>query len=54
MVLKKSRIKEAASADFRVSQEFIDALEAHVLELIKKAEDRAVKNKRKTLKGYDL
>ncbi len=54
MVLKKSRVKEAASDGFRVSQEFIEALDAHVLELIKKAEVRAEKNKRKTLKAYDL
>lgn len=54
MVLKKSRVKEAVSEGFRVSQDFIEALNEHVKELIKKAEDRAKRNKRKTLKGHDL
>jgi len=40
--------------DLQISADFFDALDKHVAGLIKKAEERAKKNGRKTLKPHDL
>jgi len=53
MIISKSRTK-AATKKCNVSSEFYGALDAKVRELIKGAEERAVENKRKTLKPWDL
>ena len=52
LIISKSRTK--AAAGINVSGEFYGALDAAVRNLIKAAEERAVGNKRKTLKGVDL
>ena len=53
LIISKARTK-AASKKCNVSSEFYPALDKKVRELIKTAEERAVANKRKTLKPADL
>lgn len=53
LIISKSRTK-AATKKCNVSSEFYGALDAHVRNLIKGAEARAVGNKRKTIKAVDI
>jgi histone H3/H4 len=53
MIISKSKTKEAVT-QCNVSGEFYDALDAKVNELIKKAEQRAIANGRKTVRPQDL
>lgn len=53
LIISKSRTK-AATKKCNVGGEFYGALDKKVRELIKTAEDRAIGNKRKTLKAVDL
>jgi histone H3/H4 len=53
LIISKSRTKAAAKR-CNVGSEFYGALDAAVRQIIKAAEDRAVGNKRKTLKAVDL
>ena len=52
-IIVKSKIKEAAT-DVNVGSDFVDALNAAVIELIQKAKKRCLDNGRKTLKPQDL
>jgi hypothetical protein len=53
MIISKSRVK-AAVKKCNVGAEFYDALEGEVRGLIKRAEERAVGNRRKTLRAADV
>lgn len=53
LIISKSRTKSAVK-ECNVSSEFYAALDIAVRELIKTAEQRALENKRKTLKPCDL
>jgi histone H3/H4 len=53
MIISKSRVK-AAVRRCNVGAEFYDGLEAAVRDLIAKAEERALANKRKTLRSADV
>lgn len=53
LIISKSRTK-AATKKCNVGGEFYGALDAAVRKLIAQAEERAVGNKRKTLKAVDL
>lgn len=53
LIISKSRTK-AAAKKCNVGREFYAALDAHVRNVIKNAEDRATGNKRKTLKAVDI
>ena len=53
MIISKARVK-AAVKKCNVGAEFYPALEAAVRNLIKAAEERAVGNKRKTLRATDV
>ena len=53
LIISKTRTKNAARK-CNVSGEFYGALDKKVRELIKDAENRAMANKRKTLKPADL
>ncbi|MFO1052967.1 MAG: DUF1931 domain-containing protein [Planctomycetota bacterium] len=53
LIISKSRTKAAAKA-CNVSSDFYSALDAKVREIIKGAEKRALDNKRKTLRPFDL
>jgi hypothetical protein len=53
LIISKSRTKAAAKR-CNVGSEFYGALDAAVRNMIKSAEERAVGNKRKTLKAVDL
>ena len=53
MIISKSRVK-AAVKKCNVGGEFYGALEAQVRELISRAEERALGNKRKTLRAADV
>ena len=53
LIISKSRTK-AAVKKCNVGQEFYGALDNAVREMIKSAENRALGNKRKTLKAVDL
>jgi len=53
MIISKSRTK-AAVQECNISQEFYSALDQKVRELIGSAESRALDNKRRTLRPYDL
>ena len=53
LIISKSRTK-AAAKKCNVGSEFYGALDAHVRQVIKNAEDRATGNKRKTLKAVDI
>ena len=53
LIISKSRTK-AATKKCNVGSEFYGALDAAVRKLIAGAEDRALGNKRKTLKAVDL
>jgi len=53
MIISKSRVK-AAVKKCNVGAEFYPALEAQVRNLIKTAEERALGNKRKTLRATDV
>ena len=53
LIISKSRTK-AAVKKCNVSSDFYGALDKVVREAIKKAETRAIDNKRKTLKPQDL
>ncbi len=52
MLVVRSKIKEATSLN--VAGDFADALNNVVADKVKKAEERAKANNRKTLKAYDL
>lgn len=51
-LLVKTNVKE--SSELAVSEEFIEALERKTIEDIKKAEERARANSRRTLLARDL
>jgi histone H3/H4 len=53
MIISKSRVK-AAVKKCNVGGEFYGALESEVRALIKRAEERAIGNKRKTLRPADV
>jgi histone H3/H4 len=53
LIISKSRTK-AATKKCNVGGEFYGALDAAVRKLIAQAEERAMGNKRKTLKAVDL
>ena len=53
LIISKSRTK-AAVRKCNVGGEFYGALDQHVRKLISEAEQRALGNKRKTLKAVDL
>ena len=53
LIISKTRTK-AASKKCNVSSEFYGALDKKVREIIRGAEERALGNKRKTLKAVDL
>ena len=53
MIISKSRTKATASK-CNVSSDFYGALDQKVREMIRLAENRALGNKRKTLRPYDL
>jgi len=53
LIISKARTK-AAVKKCNVGGEFYGALDAHVRDVIKGAEQRALGNKRKTLKAVDL
>ena len=53
MIISKTRVK-AAVKKCNVGAEFYDALEGEVRGLIKRAEDRALGNRRKTLRAADV
>ena len=53
MIISKARVK-ATVKKCNVGAEFYDALEAAVRDLIKKAEQRALDNRRKTLRAQDV
>ena len=53
LIISKSRTK-AATKKCNVGGEFYGALDAAVRKLIAQAEERALGNKRKTLKAQDL
>ena len=53
MIISKSRVK-AAVKKCNVGAEFYGALEAEVRGLIKRAEERALGNRRKTLRAADV
>lgn len=53
MIISKSRVK-AAVRKCNVGSEFYDALESEVRGLISRAEQRALGNKRKTLRAADV
>jgi histone H3/H4 len=53
MIISKTRTKNATKK-CNVSSDFYPALDKKVREMIKAAEDRAIANKRKTLKPADL
>jgi histone H3/H4 len=53
LIISKSRTK-GATKKCNVSSEFYAALDAHVRDVIKTAEARAVGNKRKTIKAVDI
>ena len=52
MIISKSRTKNATGIN--VSGEFYGALDDAVRSLIKDAEERALRNNRRTLKAHDL
>lgn len=53
MIISKARVK-AAVRKCNVGSEFYGALEDEVRDLIKRAEERAIGNKRKTLRAADV
>ncbi len=53
LIISKSRTKNATKK-CNVSSDFYPALDKRVRELIKGAEERAIANKRKTLKPADI
>ena len=53
MIISKSRVKNAVKK-CNVGSEFYGALEGEVRDLIKRAEQRCVGNKRKTLRAADV
>ncbi|MFQ5512819.1 MAG: hypothetical protein ACE5FG_00160 [Myxococcota bacterium] len=53
MIISKSRVK-AAVRKCNVGGEFYGALEAEVRSLIARAEERAIGNRRKTLRAADV
>ena len=53
LIISKSRTKDAVQ-ECNISSEFYGALDAYVREAIAQAEERALENKRKTLKPFDL
>ncbi len=53
MIISKSRVK-AAVKKCNVGAEFYGALESEVRDLIRRAEQRAIGNKRKTLRPADV
>jgi len=53
LIISKSRTK-GATKKCNVSSEFYAALDAHVRDVIKGAEARAIGNKRKTIKAVDI
>ncbi len=53
LIISKSRTKGAVKK-CNVGSEFYDALDKHVRSVIAQAEQRALGNKRKTLKAVDL
>ena len=53
-LIVKSRIKDNIPEGMRVSADLADALEKKAEEILKKAADRAVANKRTTIMTQDL
>jgi len=54
MIIKVSDVKDVAGEGFRISESFYYELDREVREMIENAVRRAKKNKRRTLKPYDL
>lgn len=52
-VVVKSAVRKLVRGRYNVSEEFLRALDADVVRLVKRASDRARANKRKTLKARD-
>ena len=52
-VIVKSAIREMLKGKASVGEDFLKALDASVVELVKKAAERAKENGRKTLKARD-
>jgi len=46
--------KECNKDQFRVSKKFYEALDAAVVDLMKKAQERALNSRRRTLLGQDV
>ena len=53
MIVVKAQIKEVAEG-FNISADFADALDKNVIELVKKAAERAEANGRRTIMPKDL
>lgn len=53
-VVVKSAVRQLLRGKFNVSEEFLKALDADIVRLIRRASERARANKRRTLKARDL
>lgn len=53
-VIVKSAVREILKGEYNVSEEFLKALDADVVALVKRAAERAKANGRKTLKARDV
>lgn len=53
-VVVKSAVRELVRKDYNVSEEFLKALDADVVRLVRRASERAKANNRKTLKARDV
>lgn len=53
-IVVKSAIRELVKGKFNVSEDFLNALDADVTALVKRASERAKDNGRKTLKARDI
>ncbi len=52
-VIVKSAVRDLVRDRFNVSEDFLEALNADVVRMVKRAADRADANRRKTLKARD-
>lgn len=52
-VIVKSAVRELVGKNFNVSEEFLKALDADVVRLVRRASERAKENGRVTLKARD-
>ncbi|MEM5793567.1 MAG: DUF1931 domain-containing protein [Candidatus Aenigmatarchaeota archaeon] len=53
-VVVKSAVRELVKGKYNVSEEFLTALDAEVVNLVKRAAKRAEENGRSTLKARDV